>query len=204
MQYLKKVVNIYNALGKKGLSSLTNNKKTNDLVTFLMKNIKSGDKILEVGCGYGRILNKLLKQNFDCYGIDISKEMIREAKRSKFFNRYFLGDMRQIKFSDNFFDKYLNLWYTFNYLLDEKDQINTLNEAYRVLKKDGGAIIELLYIKNHQSGKFSEEINGVLVENYYHTIKSITGICEKSNISNYKIEIINYSTNPKLFLFFQK
>jgi len=42
--------------------------------------LKQKGKILELGCGTGRVILPLLKDNFEIIGIDASEEMLQEAK----------------------------------------------------------------------------------------------------------------------------
>ncbi len=49
-------------------------------IEHILKNIKSTDTVLEIGCGYGRIMKRLLSKAKKAVGIDISSENIRFAK----------------------------------------------------------------------------------------------------------------------------
>ena len=65
-------------------------------------------KILEVGCGNGLILERIINQtkNADIYGIDISNNLIEEAKRAipLFKNNLLVGDASKLPFEKEFFD----------------------------------------------------------------------------------------------------
>ena len=94
--------------------------------------IKSTDKVLEVGCGAGHILEKIKKG--DLYGIDISDIQIQRASKR-------LGDKvklskapgEKIPFEDKFFDKIL-CSEVVEHVLDPRE---VLKEMSRVLKDDG-------------------------------------------------------------------
>ena len=43
-------------------------------IQFVLKYLKSNYKVLELGCGYGRVLEKLAEKVNSVYGIDKSKE----------------------------------------------------------------------------------------------------------------------------------
>ena len=55
-------------------------------IKSFVKEIKPSEKVLDFGCGIGRILEYDLFQNADYYGVDISPEMINNARR-KWKNR---------------------------------------------------------------------------------------------------------------------
>jgi ubiquinone/menaquinone biosynthesis C-methylase UbiE len=55
-------------------------------IKSFIKEIKPGEKVLDFGCGTGRILEYDLFLNADYYGVDISSGMIKNAKQ-KWKNR---------------------------------------------------------------------------------------------------------------------
>jgi 2-polyprenyl-3-methyl-5-hydroxy-6-metoxy-1,4-benzoquinol methylase len=59
-------------------------------------NKKENTKILDVGCGNGYIVNKLLEEGFDIYGVDASVSGIEVAKRQN-PTRFFLVDINFMK-----------------------------------------------------------------------------------------------------------
>lgn len=102
-------------------------------------------KILDVGCGYGRLAEKILRAfpMSRVFGIDISENY------AKFFNeklsprgRATSGDVRNLPYKDSTFDAVFVVT-TLMYLLSKKDQKKAMNEIFRVLKKGGNfAFIE--------------------------------------------------------------
>ncbi|MFH1750991.1 MAG: methyltransferase domain-containing protein [Candidatus Micrarchaeota archaeon] len=65
---------------------------------------KPGERILEVGCGSGKVLENF--ENGSLHGIDISRELLSKA-RKKFGRKVVLkyGDAEAIPFPSNYFDK---------------------------------------------------------------------------------------------------
>ncbi|MCK5298294.1 MAG: class I SAM-dependent methyltransferase, partial [Candidatus Heimdallarchaeota archaeon] len=59
-------------------------------INFVVEQIRSSDKVLELGCGYGRVLRELAKQASKVVGIDTSFESLELAKE-------FLLDYRNIE-----------------------------------------------------------------------------------------------------------
>ena len=80
------------------------------------------DRILEVGCGTGRILQHFLRNDFQLTGIDISQEMLdiaREKLKDFATNgtlRLALHDFSREALPE-VYDKIFVTWYTFNYIL---------------------------------------------------------------------------------------
>lgn len=103
---------------------------------------KKGLKILKYdlyneATGTSEITEWLMRRGYDVYGVDISKEVIKRAKRNfkgKILPSHFKeGDIRDLPFKDNTFD------IVFSYGTIEHIRENQLSvfEAYRVLKPGG-------------------------------------------------------------------
>ncbi len=100
----------------------------------------NSQKILEAGCGTGRILMYLALNGLECYGIDPSKNMLAEFKRKlKNLNvkvNLKEGDIENIQYDANTFD----CTYTMHVLMHLPDYKKAFKEMYRVTKK-GGVVI---------------------------------------------------------------
>jgi len=92
-------------------------------------------KILEGGCGTGRILIYLAEKNFECYGIDPSENMLKECRKKskKLKIKLKKGDIEKIPFKDNTFDG----TYTMHVIMHMPDYKKAFKEMHRVTKKDG-------------------------------------------------------------------
>lgn len=108
---------------------------------------KPGEQILEIGTGTGSMIIEIARQMNNkgkVYGVDISEEMIRKAKkniqRSGLCNitDIQVGDAYKLKFADNFFDA---VFMCFTLELFPTDDIPViLKECSRVLKPRGRII----------------------------------------------------------------
>ena len=113
---------------------------TNNIFYFYqhhLVNLKKKSKILDNGCGSGRNFKFLTNLGFDVYGTDISKFIINKNKKKfkKYKTKFFLGDIRELNFEDNYFDVIISeasLYYQ-----DISQIRETVNKFYRLLKKDG-------------------------------------------------------------------
>ena len=107
---------------------------------FLPKNKDS--KILEIGCGYGRLLYYLKKQGYtSTYGIDISPEQIEKAKEHKFEKTEVISAFDFLKSKEDKFDTIIMLDVLEHF---EKDEILELIDLiYSSLAVDGKLILQL-------------------------------------------------------------
>ena len=122
----------------------TNNKRKKLENNLFKKFIRPGNKILDIGCGNGFFLKRIYESFDDTikyFGIDISKEVINIA--TNYFNKakYFVNPGEILPFENNSFD-YIQIIST---LWHVSNQEKVLEEAYRVLKKEG-----YLYIVIHK------------------------------------------------------
>ena len=116
--------------------------------TLGLVNIKGKESILEVGVGNGSTLNRVahLNINGENYGVDVSKEMVKEAiKLNKYFVENELMDISQsdigdMPFSNDRFDKI----YTVHTIYFWSDLDKGLSETYRMLKPNGTLFISIM------------------------------------------------------------
>ena len=93
--------------------------------------------ILDVGCGYGRILNELYTRGFkNLAGIDYSQGMINRGLRERPYLNLIKTDGDRIPFPDNEFDAVLLVAVLTSNTKDE-EQENIISEISRVLKNGG-------------------------------------------------------------------
>ena len=101
--------------------------------------VKNNSKILDAGCGTGNLLVLLEKsgKNLGIHGIDISKEMIKIARRKTDNINLKIGLVENMDFKNNFFDYIFSIDAFHHY----SDKDIAMNNFYRVLKKNGRLII---------------------------------------------------------------
>lgn len=127
------VMNTYFDAGKK---------EAKNIIKMLKENGMKKGKILEIGCGNGRICIPLAKRGFEVTGIDISPLYIEDArKRAKRFKaniNFLVGDMRRIDeiFKKRKFDVVLNVWTGIGYY-DKKTDKRIFKKVYNILKNKG-------------------------------------------------------------------
>ena len=123
-------LHFYQQLGADGLRNRTSPGHIEAGIELVEAQSNKDDKILNVACGYGRICIPLAKAGRDISGVDISPEMIQAARiyaRSEDCTvPIFVGNMLELAFPSQSFDKVFCLWASFNHLLKRKEQTRAL------------------------------------------------------------------------------
>jgi ubiquinone/menaquinone biosynthesis C-methylase UbiE len=102
--------------------------------------LPSGSRVLDVPCGQGRHAHLLAEAGFDVDGLDYSAELLAIARRRGTGKtlRYTRGDMRKLPARwTGRFDAVVNLFTSFGFLLDPRDDVKVIGEMARVLKPGG-------------------------------------------------------------------
>lgn len=107
---------------------------------------KTGDHLLELGCGTGRITFGLKDLGYErMVGVDLSESMVREAKEIaevlELRMDFQVGDAASLAFEDECFDGVI---FGFNGLMQipgAKRREKALREIHRVLKKGGHFVL---------------------------------------------------------------
>jgi ubiquinone/menaquinone biosynthesis C-methylase UbiE len=104
---------------------------------FFQKYIKSGQAVLDLGCGAGRATVHIHKLTDNVIGTDISATMIESAKEKYRDIDFRVMDASVIKFPDCSFDVVVFSYNGLCCLYPEEKRLMTIREINRVLKKNG-------------------------------------------------------------------
>jgi len=124
-----------------GLFSSTRDYLWDDLKP-LREYTKDGDRVLDLGCGNGRLYQLFDGLSIDYTGLDQSEKLIEQAKEkfSESNTRSFLvGEMTTLEFEDDSFDVIYCIA-SFHHLMDTQQQQKALSSMNRILRP-GGMII---------------------------------------------------------------
>jgi len=107
----------------------------------------SSPRVLDLCCGFGRISAELARMDFAVTGVDITETYLKTAREEAEYENlnieYIQADARKFV-RPNFFDSAVNLYISFGYFSDQKDDLLLLRNVYESLKKGGCFIIETL------------------------------------------------------------
>jgi ubiquinone/menaquinone biosynthesis C-methylase UbiE len=198
----------YKNLSAKGLATLASSRRTKDDLKLIRRLSKKSDKILDLACGYGRITIPLAESGYNVVGIDLSPNLIHEAKlraKKQNLNMCFnIGSMTKLPYKTQSFNKIFCLWSSFNHLLTKSEQIKAFNEIYRILKSNGLAFLEMINAeKKNIANKVEREgigpdkriwgevFHGVKNLDYMHSRKTLKTICEKCKFERYHVRFMN-------------
>ncbi|HEX3866284.1 MAG TPA: class I SAM-dependent methyltransferase, partial [Gemmatimonadaceae bacterium] len=105
--------------------------------------LPSGARVLDVPCGQGRHAHLLAEAGFDVDGLDYSTHLLAKAKQRGTGPRlrYTRGDMRKLPSRwTGRFDAVVNLFTSFGFFADPRDDERVVAEFARVLAPDGVVI----------------------------------------------------------------
>ena len=165
---------------------------------IISKNIKRGNKALDLGCGTGRHTFFLLEKGCNVIGVDISPKMLevlkRKAEERKYSLSLFLTDCNNLPFKTESFDVVISIYGPLTHL---QNPANCIQEIMRVLKKGGKIVIGVenkwallplirrvlkfewnkIIILFHEGGKFTvfkkEDGQEVLIWLQYYSLKQL-------------------------------
>lgn len=112
-----------------------------------LSQIKKGAQVLDLCCGVGRHSIEFARRGFTVTGVDVTphylKEARRKAQKAKLSVEFIKDDMRRFQ-RRNTYNVVINLFGSFGYFEDQRDDYRVAKNVYVSLKKKGTFIIELM------------------------------------------------------------
>ena len=115
--------------------------------SFVWEELKSlsqysfeAERVLDLGCGNGRLLEIFKDKSIDYIGVDSSEKLIEIAKRKYPKAKFQKGDALNLPFPANYFDKIYSIA-VLHHIPSVKFRLRFLREAKRVLKPEGLLIL---------------------------------------------------------------
>ena len=135
--------------------------------------LDSAPKVLDLCCGLGRISSELARIGYDVTGVDITESFLTTAKEDAKYEDlkidYIQSDAREF-IRPGYFDAVVNLYISFGYFSDQKDDLKVLRNAYQSLKKGGTFIIETqgkeIYVRDFVEAEWFERAGGIVLTEY--------------------------------------
>lgn len=106
-----------------------------------------GRRVLDLGCGPGRHAAQFHRRGAHVVGFDRSMSLLSRAHHRLAEARLAVvrGDMRRLPFRAGSFDLIVNLFTSFGYFTDDRQHRIMLQEASRLLRKDGTFVLDYLH-----------------------------------------------------------
>jgi SAM-dependent methyltransferase len=123
-------------------------------------NLPENAKVLDLACGKGRHSIYLSQLGYEVLGADLSENSIAEANKSQNESLKFqVHDMRE-PFDDKF-DAIFNLFTSFGYFENDKDNLRTLKSMKESLTEYGFAVIDFMNVNQVINNLVAEEVKTV-------------------------------------------
>lgn len=159
-------------------------------------NLMKNDKVIDLACGKGRHSVFLNQLGFEVLGLDLSAQSIQH-------NQQFTNDKLQFKVHDmrapiigvDQVNAVLNLFTSFGYFSDEKDDERVFRSVYNILKEEGCFVLDFLnerYVKNTLIPKENQTIDGIT----FHLTREIR--------DNHVVKDILFTDGGEDFHFYEK
>jgi SAM-dependent methyltransferase len=203
----------YRRLGAAGLAIRTKPEWDRQTLRDLRELIPASGRVLDVGCGYGRMAIPLAELGYEVTGIDIAPGLLRTARRDAARHgvsiRLDEGSMTALPYAEATFDAVISLWSAFYELLEEAEQVEALTEMARVLRPGGIGVIEgPVFVeatpadietgRRHGPGLrlVEDRISGHPTGHYVHDAASLLGLAGAAGVA--RAEVVERSWGGRL------
>jgi ubiquinone/menaquinone biosynthesis C-methylase UbiE len=148
-------------------------------------------RFLDIGCGEGRFVRMLQERGMEGAGLDITPELIVQAKAKDPGGTYYVGSGEKLDFADGIFD----LAISYLALIDIADYRAAIAEMARIIKP-GGHILVANLTSHFTAGKWRRDMLGqakdFAIDNYAE---------ERSTREQWQgIDIINHHRPLSLYM----
>ncbi len=116
-------------------------KNDRTLIEKFAKSFTENAKVLDVGCGSGKVAALLSGYGLQIVGIDISKNMLGLAKKNSPRSKFYLMDMKDMNFQSESFDGVISLYAIIH--TPRRYHHLILSKMYKFLKPGGRLLISV-------------------------------------------------------------
>ena len=203
----------YARLGAEGLRRRTRPEWDAAITESAAAYLGERERVLDAGCGYGRIAIPLATRGYRVSGLDLSEPLLHSARDAALIQGVRLplaaGSMTRLPFRDSSFDAVVCLWSAYYEILDPAEQVRTLAEMWRVLGAGGLALIEGPLPPATGTELLEDRIGRDLVEglpnpHYIHDPETLSRRCADAGIDDAEILIRDWAGRARTVLLFRR
>ncbi|MFH1510024.1 MAG: class I SAM-dependent methyltransferase [Candidatus Nealsonbacteria bacterium] len=120
---------------------------------FISKYVNDNEKVLDLGCGNGRLYELFQEKTIDYYGVDFSEKLIEIAKKRYPQFKFQVADALNLPFPADYFDKVFSIA-VLHHIPSKELRLKFLQEIKRVLKPEGILILSVWHFNAFKKIKF--------------------------------------------------
>jgi SAM-dependent methyltransferase len=205
--------NFYAELGAEGLRRRTRPNWDAAITEAVAAYLGERERVLDAGCGYGRIAIPLATRGYRVSGLDLSEPLLHSAREAGLVQGVRLplavGSMTRLPFRDSSFDAVICLWSAYYEVLDPADQVRTLAEMWRVLSPGGLTLIEgpppPAAVTELPEDRISPElVEGLPNPHYIHDLETLSSRCAEAGIDDAEILVRGWAGRERTILLFPR
>lgn len=136
----REVKHVYNEIAKEFSGTRKEQWKEFQYFIEIIEKEENIEKVLDLGCGNGRLYGLLQDYKFDYLGADQSAELIKQAKQNFPEAEFKVADMLDTKLPKEHFDIIFSIA-AFHHIPGKKLRKKAVQEMHHLLKKDGLLIL---------------------------------------------------------------
>ena len=150
-------------------------------------------RILDVGCGRGRMLDEFKRRGWETFGTELSEQATGFA-REEFGLNVRAITLEDWGFEDNFFDV-ITLWHVLEHLPDPQ---GTLREVSRILKDDGLVVVSTPNFDSFQARVSKEKWFHLDVprHHYHFSTRTLTQMLESAGFKVWRQHFFSLEYDP--------
>lgn len=173
-----------------------NNLRAKEIRSRLGQGPGEGRRVLDIGCGRGRLLAALRDMGYECHGVERNEFPAGDTTRDITLH---IGDLKDCAFENGSFDAVI-IWHALEHF---GDPVETVRESARILRKGGLLAIAVPNFGSMQSSLFRRNwFHLDLPRHLYHfTPQTLTGILKHFGFA--VVSSTTFSAEQNIFGFVQ-